>query len=97
MEPIYYRGDAVILEKIDPDKIKVDDILVFKASGGIITHRVVEIVEENGTRIFHTKGDNNLTKDSIDITEENVKGIVKYVVKYAGYPTIIFNEFLESK
>ena len=73
------------------------DILVYNVSGGIVTHRVIEIVEKNGKRIFHTKGDNNETDDKIDILEQDVKGVVRYVVKYIGYPTIWFNELLESK
>lgn len=97
MEPVYYRGDAVILEKVNPDTIKVGDILVYKTSGGIVTHRVTEIIEKNGSKVFHTKGDNNATEDNTDISEKDVKGIVKYIVKYAGYPTIMFNDLLESK
>lgn len=97
MEPIYYRGDAIILEKVSPDSIQEGDILVYNVSGGIVTHRVIEIVEKNGKRIFHTKGDNNETDDKIDILEQDVKGVVRYVVKYIGYPTILFNELLESK
>lgn len=98
MEPIYYRGDAIILEKVDSGAIEVGDILVYKASGGIITHRVIEIVDEDdGKRVFYTKGDNNDTADNIGIMESDVKGVVRYIVKYLGYPTILFNELLESK
>ena len=97
MEPIYYRGDAIILEKKEPKEIDVGDILVYKAIGGIITHRVTDIIEKDNERIFHTKGDNNETNDNVDILESDVKGVVKYVVKYAGYPTIWFKELLESK
>lgn len=97
MEPIYYRGDAVIIEKTDPDNILVGDILVYKINGGIVTHRVIEIIDKNGIKIYHTKGDNNLIEDNIDIYKKDIKGRVKYVVKYIGYPTIYFNELLESK
>lgn len=97
MEPIYYRGDAVILEKVDPDVIEVGDILVYKASGGIITHRVIKIVDNNGSRVFYTKGDNNETVDNVEVLERDVKGVVRYIAKYVGYPTILINELLESK
>ena len=97
MEPVYYRGDAIILEKVDPAIIEVGDILVYKASGGIITHRVIEISVDNGKRFFYTKGDNNETADNIRVLESDVKGVVRYIVKYIGYPTILLNELLESK
>ena len=97
MEPIYYRGDAVIYEKVKPKDIIEGDILVYTSTGGIITHRVIKIEEKNGKRIFYTKGDNNLTDDKIEIGENNVRGRVKYIVKYLGYPTILLNDYLESK
>ena len=97
MEPVYYRGDAVIIEKINAKEVKIGDILVFKVGSGIVTHRVVEISQEDGKMVFRTKGDNNKTEDTFDIDDSDVKGIVKYVVKYLGYPTIMFNELLESK
>lgn len=97
MEPVYYRGDAVIIEKINAKEVKIGDILVFKVGSGIVTHRVVEISQEDGKMVFCTKGDNNKTEDTFDIDDSDVKGIVKYVVKYLGYPTIMFNELLESK
>lgn len=96
MEPVYYRGDAVIIEKISADKIKINDILVYKVNSGIITHRVVDINDVNGVRYFITKGDNNSAIDTFNISEDDVKGRVKFIVKYLGYPTVIFNEFLES-
>lgn len=97
MEPIYYRGDAVIYEKVKPKDIIEGDILVYTTTGGIITHRVIRIENRNGQRIFYTKGDNNLTNDNIEISENNVRGRVKYIVKYLGYPTILLNDYLESR
>ena len=92
MNPIYYRGDAVIYEKVNVGEIKEGDILVFTKNSSIITHRVIKVINDNDTLKFQTKGDNNENVD-FDYTDENqVLGIVKYIVKYVGLPTVWFNE-----
>ena len=92
MNPIYYRGDAVIYEKVNVGEIKEGDILVFTKNSSLITHRVIKVIDDNDNLKFQTKGDNNENVD-FDYTDENqVLGIVKYIVKYVGLPTIWFNE-----
>ena len=96
MNPIYYRGDAVIYEKINASNIKKEDILVFNSNGKIITHRVVDIIKMGNKVYFQTKGDNNNSED-IELVKENlIYGRVKYIVKYIGYPTIIIQEKLKG-
>ena len=90
MEPIIYRGDAIILKKISADNVKMGDILVYKHNGVIIAHRVVGLDRKN--MLFKTKGDNNNVVDNYDISADDVLGIVVYNVKYIGYPTIWLNE-----
>lgn len=92
MNPIYYRGDAIIYEKVKPSKIKEGDILVFEYNHTVITHRVVNINLKDGVIYFQTKGDNNEKADLELVNEDNVLGKVRYIVKYIGYPTIWLNE-----
>lgn len=86
MEPVYYRGDAIIYEKTN--NIKVGDIIVFEYDNKIITHRVYNI---NNNKI-ETKGDNNESIDPNTITTNDILGIVKYKIKYLGYLSIWFQE-----
>ena len=97
MNPVYYKGDAIIYKKIELDKIKEKDILVYNHNGTIITHRVKKIITEGNNIYFQTKGDNNDNIDEILIGSKDVYGVVKYIVKYLGYPTILLNDYLESK
>ena len=92
MNPIYYKGDAVIYEKKPAEEIKEGDILVFNHNYQVITHRVTRIIEEGNTKYFQTKGDNNDSVDAELVPSSNVLGTVKYIVKYVGYPTIWFSE-----
>ncbi len=92
MNPIYYRGDAIIYEKVQAEDIEQGDILVFEYNHIIVTHRVISITEENGHLYFQTKGDNNDEPDNELISEDDVLGKVVSVIKYIGYPTVWFNE-----
>lgn len=93
MNPIYYKGDAIIYKKVDIGKIKKDDILVFEHNNQVITHRVVGIIKKGNRIYFQTKGDNNEDVDAGLISSDIVLGTVRYIVKYVGYPTIWLNEF----
>lgn len=96
MNPIYYKGDAVIYEKVKPEDIVEGDILVFNHNNEVITHRVKNIIVKGNAISFVTKGDNNNTIDSKQVSEEEVLGKVKYIVKYVGYPTILLNDFFKE-
>ena len=88
MNPIYYRGDAIIYKHKKIEEIKEKDILVFNYNGAIITHRVVNIIIKDGKIYFQTKGDNNNDVDPNLVDSSKVYGVVNYIVKYIGYPTI---------
>lgn len=97
MVPVYYRGDTIIFEKVkDLSDIKVGEILVFKNNNLIIAHRVVKIRDDSGKLSFYTQGDANNSVDSSPVSEENVLGVGKCVIKYIGYPTVLLNEFLKE-
>lgn len=49
------------------------------------------------TTIYITKGDANENVDSFETEENKVLGIVKYRVKYIGYPTIWITEKIFNK
>lgn len=95
MNPVYYKGDAIIYKKENPSDIKINDILVYSNNNEIITHRVKRIVKRGNQLYFQTKGDNNKDADVNLVESSNVLGTVKYIVKYVGYPTIWMNEFFE--
>ena len=97
MNPSFYRGDALIIEKCNINDIKMGDILVFVSDGRIVTHRVVKkYIDDDGIK-FITKGDNNNVKDDIISDESNYIGKGIYVFKYIGYPTVLLNEmFMEG-
>jgi signal peptidase len=81
MAPEIMSGDIIICQQTDPESIVVgDDISFFDPAGNgtsIVTHRVIEIVEENGQKYFRTKGINNNTEDRVLVPMNKLVG--KYI------------------
>lgn len=95
----FNKGDLMVLIGNNPQKTKIGDIIVFRGwRSDPIIHRVVEIREVNGKKIFATKGDNNqnqispssgcLVCDETNIPEQDVfgKGVIR--VPYLGWVKI---------
>lgn len=88
MEPNLNIGDIVLIKQTNEEQIKVNDIISYREGQNVITHRVIEITQEDKKKKYITKGDNNNTKDSNPIEYKNIEG--KYIgkIKYIGYLVI---------
>ena len=79
MEPDIMAGDLIFVRQIDPCDVKVDDVIAFFDPSGngtsILTHRVTEVYEENGTRFFRTQGDANNAGDRLPVSEDKLVGV----------------------
>ena len=88
MYPEIESGDLIICRTIDPEDVKVDDIITFFDPAGngtsIVTHRVIEIVEEDGGLGFRTKGDFNNTQDKETVLADKLVGIYRSRIAGAG-------------
>ena len=83
MEPAFYRGDIVLVEKSDffgihefnPEDVKVGDVVVYDAAwfDQPVIHRIINMTEINGTKLFVIKGDNNNNPDPYYVTPEQIK------------------------
>ena len=90
MEPIIKVKDAVLVRRCEESDIKVGDVVTYRSMdeafyGILITHRVVDIKEENGERIYITKGDNNETIDRSPIKFNQIQGKVTMRIPKIGY------------
>ena len=67
MYPDIKKGDLIIVKATDINDIAVDDVISFYAAEDdyttIWTHKVIEVIEENGEVKFRTQGINNPTPD----------------------------------
>lgn len=84
METEIYSGDIAVVKEIEPSKLKVGDIIAFKNDDIVITHRIVKIIDDDGTTKYVTKGDNNNTEDRDYVLPENVEGLYKFKISKLG-------------
>ena len=79
MLPEISSGDLIITKQIDPADVKVGDVISFFDPAGngssVVTHRVIEIVTENGETKWRTRGDNNNTEDRMAVPFDSLVGI----------------------
>ena len=60
--PDIKKGDLIIVKEVDPSEIEVGTVISFYAAEDnyttIWTHKVIEVIEENGEVKFRTQEDN---------------------------------------
>ena len=81
METQISAGDLVVVKQVDTNTLKKGDIIAFKENDIVITHRIDEIIQEENTTKYITKGDNNNTQDMGYVVPEQIEG--KYEFKIA--------------
>ena len=88
MYPEIKSGDLIINKTVDPDAVQVGDVISFFDPAGngttIVTHRVVEVVDENGALMFRTRGDNNNTDDRLLVDAQDIVGTYRSRIPAAG-------------
>lgn len=97
MTPTIKVKDAIVIKRCNEDEIKIGDVITYKSNdpiteGMMITHRVIEINESNGTKYFITKGDNNSLRDELEVYPYQVYGKVVIRIPKVGY----LQEFLAT-
>jgi len=85
MEPAVQVGSIVVVGRVDPDDVKVNDIIVFHRSDTKTLHRVVDKIVEDDSYYFKTKGDANETPDPWNVQPEQVQGALLLNIPYYGY------------
>ena len=91
MEPLIKVKDAVLIKRIDNENdVKMGDVVTYRSTdptyyGILVTHRVVDIKNENGKKIFITKGDHNETIDRSPINFSQINGKVVMRIPKIGY------------
>ena len=87
MYPEIESGDLIICHTAKAEDIKINDVISFFDPAGngtsIVTHRVLEIVNDNGL-FFRTKGDNNNTEDKALVPADNLVGVYSTRIDGAG-------------
>ncbi|MBR3613879.1 MAG: signal peptidase I [Clostridia bacterium] len=84
METEIYSGDIAVVREVPASEIKKDDVIAFKDGDVVVTHRIVEVVEENGETKYKTKGDNNNIEDRGFVLPEQIEGLYQFKISRLG-------------
>ena len=85
METSIYTGDLIFIKEINPEMLKVGDVIAFREDTDYVTtHRIVDIKEIDGEKYFETKGDNNNAADQNLVEFNRVEGAYVYRIKGLG-------------
>lgn len=86
MEPNYHVGSLVYAKPVDASELETGDVITFELGGGVRgTHRIIEVLDDNGSLSFRTKGDNNDDADFNPVLPEAIVGEVKFTIPYLGF------------
>jgi len=100
MEPAMPVGALAIMTPVEPEDIKVNDIVAYHPiydPATIVSHRVIEVTERGSTFDFRTKGDANEEPDLYRVPASNVLGLVIFSVPYMGYGLLSAREYLQTE
>jgi len=83
MFPDIEKGDLIICKTIKPEDVEVGDVISFYDPAGngtsVVTHKIVEIMEEDGKLFFRTRGINNNDNDKMPVPAD------KIIAEYSGF------------
>ena len=79
MKDTIMPGDLILTKEIDALELKEGDVISFRTNKyTVITHRIINIVDEEGERKYYTKGDNNDATDRDPVCNDQIEGIYRY-------------------
>ena len=91
MYPEIESGDLIICKTEEPENIRVGDVISFFDPAGngtsIVTHRVMEVTEQDGLLAWRTKGDNNNTEDRLLVTGDKLVAVYEGT-RLAGFGNV---------
>lgn len=96
MEPSFERGDVVIIRDIPTESLAVNDVIRYRQSTFDLVHRIVDIQETDGDRVFITKGD-NVGRADPPVAAERISGKVVFVLPKIGWPSLWVRELMTGR
>lgn len=98
MEPEIPKNTFILIKRVDPEQLQTGDIITFYSSDPTIkglpnTHRIIEIITENGQMVFVTKGDANAIPDLYNVEPDDIIGVYrKNIVSFGKFGVIFQNK-----
>lgn len=80
MEPTFNTGSVIVVKKVDEKTaLNEGEVITFQQDEtSVVTHRIIEVIKQDESSLYRTKGDNNEEADTNPVLPGNV------VAKYTG-------------
>ncbi len=86
MVPALGVGDLVVVQAVNPEAIRVGEVITIRlASGATMTHRVAAVTETDDGPLFKTSGDANGGPDAVYARADQVVGRLAWHVPWLGF------------
>jgi len=87
MEPTVKVGSLLLTRPADVEDLQVGDVITYRSPGNhtTLTHRIVSIRQQDGERVFTTKGDASLEPDPREVILRGQVSKMAFDIPYLGY------------
>ncbi len=92
MKPGISRGDIVLIQKIDPNSLKEQDVILYALDNIQVFHRIIKIEYAQGVKQYTVKGDNNNYPDPKPVLGEQIVGKHIATIPYIGWPGVLLQQ-----
>jgi signal peptidase I len=91
MEPTFKTGSVIAVKPVeDAGSLKEGDVVTYlQSDNAIVTHRIMEVINNGENKMFQTKGDNNQDYDTQPVLAQNV------IAKYTGFTIPFLGYFID--
>ena len=84
MEPSIMTGDIILIKKTQ--QVAKNDVITFVDNQDrVVTHRIIDLLDQNGQTVYKTKGDANQSADVDSVETDQIKGKVTFTIPKLGY------------
>ena len=87
MDPTVKVGSLLLTRPVDVENLQVGDVITYRSPGNhtTLTHRIVSIRQQDGQRVFTTKGDASLEPDPQEVILRGQVSKMGFDIPYLGY------------
>lgn len=96
MTGVINKGDVVIIDKKKRSLYEKYDVIAFNQSGEVVVHRIIDVIEEEDSISYKTKGDANNAEDAWIVKSDNIVGKVNVRLPFLGIPTVTLSELIHK-
>ncbi|HWR30746.1 MAG TPA: signal peptidase I [Negativicutes bacterium] len=92
MKPDISRGDIVLIQKVDSNSLKEQDVVLYALDNIQVFHRIIKIKYVQGVKQYTVKGDNNNYPDPKPVLGEQIIGKHIATIPYIGWPGVLLQQ-----